>query len=343
VLDKFSWEDIKSIYVQEAFRRNVLHVPHVILPAIETVDDLMDTWMKLTNSGRVTMFNVFFMNTIARPKGKTIQEIKDAYDITWGKLPDRLLEELKKGIESILSVKKLPQVMKYFGLEMEDEGIAELILWSFDNKLEGSVKYGQFPLTGGIRVNVWKQRVKLWKQIHTNPVPLLQFLPPPTPNQRRYAPYAPTSRCLRQLSQKDELSMELDAEVTTVNCDCKRCRHEVKLQQERQNWIPYKNNPRMLFVARLDYKTEEKAIQERLTSYGDIRNINIIRDKSNASRGYAIVEFDSQESVTSAIEGTKRNPLIIDGKNVLLDVVRAGLDKKFYPRKWGGGVGPGRR
>ena len=66
--------------------------------------------------------------------------------MTWGKLPDETILKLKKGCESIIKVTKLPDVLKHIGVIMSNDAIAELILWSFDNKIEEKSRvYPPFP------------------------------------------------------------------------------------------------------------------------------------------------------------------------------------------------------
>lgn len=104
-------------------------------------------WMSRTNAGRVTMFNVFFLETIARPAGKSISEIKREYDLCWGRLLPETMQKLKTGAAEIMQVKTLPQVLKRMGIDAEDAAIAELILWAFENKEEKSSReYPEFPV-----------------------------------------------------------------------------------------------------------------------------------------------------------------------------------------------------
>jgi hypothetical protein len=146
VTDTISWSDIREIYIQEAFRRNTLHIGHVVLPSMPTVDSLLDMWMSRTNAGRVTMFNVFFLETIARPQGKSIEDIKRGYDLCWGKLMPDTLKLLKTGAQEILAVDTLPEVLKKMGIVVTNEAIAELMLWAFENKEEnGGRVYPEFP------------------------------------------------------------------------------------------------------------------------------------------------------------------------------------------------------
>ncbi len=151
---------------------------HFIVPSVGSVEDLMEMWMKLTNAGRVTMFNVFFMQVVARPEGKNVEEIKISYDKTWGKISFSLMNSLKLGIQEILHVKTLPEVFQRLGVSIEPEGIAELILWAIDNKHEGHKYYPPLPKTGGERVERWKSRHVLFRAIQESPIPVVEFVPP---------------------------------------------------------------------------------------------------------------------------------------------------------------------
>lgn len=76
ITEKYSWNDLKYFYVEEAFRRNARFISHIALATIGNPEDLLTFWMKETKAGRVTMFNVLFLETIARPEGSTIEDIK---------------------------------------------------------------------------------------------------------------------------------------------------------------------------------------------------------------------------------------------------------------------------
>ena len=233
VTDSISWSDIKHIYIQEAIRRNVLHLGHVILPSLDTETAVLDMWMQRTYAGRVTMFNVFFLDTIARPSGQSIEDIKRGYDVCWGKLMVETLEKLKKGSLEILSVKTLPEVFKKMGIEAKEEAIVELILWGFENKEELERReYPEFPKKAGKCTRVWKERVKLWKAIHNGPITQLEFLPPPPLFLKRK--YSPVYNCLNKLENKEEV------EIFKQECDCKRCQVEVLVKQQRLEWKPHK-------------------------------------------------------------------------------------------------------
>ena len=74
--------------------------------------------------------------------------------------------------------------------------------------------------------------------------------------------------------------------------------HQKILQEREKNWDPH-NNPtatkdpyKTLFVARLSYELNEEDLRREFERYGRIRDVKLIRDKLQKSRGYAFIEFE---------------------------------------------------
>ncbi|KAF7458536.1 RNA recognition motif-containing protein [Cryptosporidium felis] len=92
-----------------------------------------------------------------------------------------------------------------------------------------------------------------------------------------------------------------------------------------------------LFIARLNYDTSEKTLRRELEVYGNILNLKIVRDSCGESRGYAFVEFESEESLRLAYYSLNRKE--IDGWKVLVDVERGRTVENWLPKRLGGGLG----
>ncbi len=85
--------------------------------------------------------------------------------------------------------------------------------------------------------------------------------------------------------------------------------------------MSYSNAFHTLFVGRLSYETTEKKLRREFEEYGPIKMIRIVLDNdSDKSRGYAFIEFENEQDMTTAFrrsEGKK-----IDGKRIIVDVER---------------------
>lgn len=102
-----------------------------------------------------------------------------------------------------------------------------------------------------------------------------------------------------------------------------------------------KSNPhRTVFIARLDFNTTEETLFEVFGRYGSIRSLRLVTDtKTGKSKGYAFVEFTEESETKTVLRETKDERLVIDGRKVLIDRVRAGVIPSWLPRRLGGGLG----
>lgn len=102
--------------------------------------------------------------------------------------------------------------------------------------------------------------------------------------------------------------------------------HKEKNDLLAQDWDPHHNskatsNPyTTLFVGRLSYDVTDKKLRREFETYGPIRSVQVVTDSDGKSRGYAFIEFENENDMTSAVrkaEGRK-----IDGRRIVCDVER---------------------
>lgn len=75
-----------------------------------------------------------------------------------------------------------------------------------------------------------------------------------------------------------------------------------------------------LFVGRLSYETTEKKLRREFEQFGNIISIRVVHDLDRKPRGYAFIEFESEQDMMNAYKrGDGRK---IDGRRVVLDVER---------------------
>ncbi len=101
-----------------------------------------------------------------------------------------------------------------------------------------------------------------------------------------------------------------------------------------------------IYVGNLDYNTSEQELRQIFEAYGQVENVNMIRDQySGQPRGFAFVEMSSDEDAEKAIAGT--NGMQVGARNLTVNEARpkgnrAGGGGGGGGRGFGGGGGGGR-
>src|SRR4051812_9398813 len=103
--------------------------------------------------------------------------------------------------------------------------------------------------------------------------------------------------------------------------------------------------PAKVFVGNLDFNTTKDEVQSLFSQVGEIRDVFLPTDReSGRPRGFAFVEFASDEDAAKAIE--KFNGYELSGRalrvNAAEDRPRTGGGGGGRPRTFGGGGGAGR-
>ena len=76
-----------------------------------------------------------------------------------------------------------------------------------------------------------------------------------------------------------------------------------------------------LFIGNLPYTIDEAGLKELFSEVGTVTECTLITDRdSGRSKGFAFVEFDSDEEADKAIE--KFNDHEIDGRKMIVNVAR---------------------
>lgn len=106
---------------------------------------------------------------------------------------------------------------------------------------------------------------------------------------------------------------------------------------ERDRNIINSDPRKTIFIGRLNYETNEQTIKRSFENYGDIKRVRLIKNKEGKSRGYAFLEFKDTSGAKLAYD--KADGKRIDGVHILVDWELARIDKKWLPRRLGGGKG----
>lgn len=85
--------------------------------------------------------------------------------------------------------------------------------------------------------------------------------------------------------------------------------------EERSDRRPPSGNT--VFVGGLSYQSSKESVEEFFSKCGNIANIRIATNEDGRPRGFAHVEFDSEDAVKSALELTGKR---LDGREIRVDV-----------------------
>jgi U1 small nuclear ribonucleoprotein len=133
--------------------------------------------------------------------------------------------------------------------------------------------------------------------------------------------------------RKDRITME------------KKNKHEALLETLRSAYKPSEysmvSDPyKTLFVGRLAFETTERTLRRVFEEWGRVANIKIVTDREGSSRGYAFIEYEDERDLKDAYKFA--DGIKIDGRHILVDVERGRTVPGWFPRRLGGGRGPGR-
>ena len=92
-----------------------------------------------------------------------------------------------------------------------------------------------------------------------------------------------------------------------------------------------------LFVGNLSYQTGENDLQDYFAQAGSVTSVNLMLDKmTGKSRGFACLEFASQDDANKAIEQFHNKEF--QGRSLTVNIARPREDRPPQ-RSWGGGGG----
>jgi len=92
-----------------------------------------------------------------------------------------------------------------------------------------------------------------------------------------------------------------------------------------------------IFVAKLNFDTQESDLQDAFSQYGEIESVKIIMDKfTGRSKGFGFVEMPNDEEAMNAIN--ELNDAEVDGRTI---VVKKAEPRENRSNNRGGGGGGG--
>lgn len=86
-----------------------------------------------------------------------------------------------------------------------------------------------------------------------------------------------------------------------------------------------------IFIAKLNYDTQEETIREAFEVFGEVSSVKIIMDKfSGRSKGFGFVEMPVEEEGTAAIN--QLNESEIDGRTIVVKKANPRNENNRYNR-----------
>ena len=96
-----------------------------------------------------------------------------------------------------------------------------------------------------------------------------------------------------------------------------------------------------IYVGNLDYKTGEQELRQIFEGYGQVENVNMVRDQySGQPRGFAFVEMANDEEAQKAIAAV--NGMQLGSRNITVNEARPKTPRTGGGGEIRGGFGGGR-
>ncbi len=91
-----------------------------------------------------------------------------------------------------------------------------------------------------------------------------------------------------------------------------------------------------IYVGNLNFQTDEEALRQAFSQFGQVDNVNIVRDRDTGQpRGFAFVEMANDSEAETAMQ--QLNGSALDGRNLTVNEARPKTDRGG--RGGGGGRG----
>ncbi|KAG2244913.1 hypothetical protein Bca4012_080020 [Brassica carinata] len=118
---------------------------------------------------------------------------------------------------------------------------------------------------------------------------------------------------------------------SSTSLSCYRNRRLPKIQASLSNY-PLASK---IMVRNLPFSTSEDFLQKEFSAFGEIAEVKLVKDESmKRSKGYAFVQFTSQDDAFLALETMDRR--MYNGRMIYIDIAKPGkLDFQQQPRTSG--------
>ena len=91
-----------------------------------------------------------------------------------------------------------------------------------------------------------------------------------------------------------------------------------------------------IFIAKLDYDTQEADIRDAFEAFGEVSSVKVIMDKfTGRSKGYGFIEMPNDDEGSEAIDSL--NDSEIDGRTIVVKKSKPKESNSRYNSRGGGG------
>ena len=161
---------------------------------------------------------------------------------------------------------------------------------------------------------------------------LLEKTDPPNP------PKDPeTYTGVRKRKEMQKVQLEAKAQAAKEDLLRKKKEYDANKAAEQNPEKFTSNKYNTLFVARLNAATTEETLQKTFAEYGPLEKVVLVKSPEGTPKGYAFVEFKSEQDMTLAYR--RANGMKLDDNRIVVDVERGRTVKGWFPRRLGGGLG----
>jgi RNA recognition motif-containing protein len=102
---------------------------------------------------------------------------------------------------------------------------------------------------------------------------------------------------------------------------------------------PSQSNPNKVYVGNLPYSVDDAQMREMCAEFGEIKDVKVISDYATGrSKGFAFVEFTSEDAANKCVEGL--NGREMDGRALNVTIARPQAPRGDRPSFGGGGGRP---
>ena len=99
---------------------------------------------------------------------------------------------------------------------------------------------------------------------------------------------------------------------------------------------PSQPNPKKIYIGNLPYSVDETQLRDLCSPFGEIVDVKLITDYATGrSKGFAFVEFATEEAATPAIEAL--NGTELDGRALMVTLARPQQPRENRSFQGGGG------
>jgi RNA recognition motif-containing protein len=107
-----------------------------------------------------------------------------------------------------------------------------------------------------------------------------------------------------------------------------------KIQENKKETKPFKtpvnNNLHTAFIRNLPLLLDESKVNKNFKSFGKIKTVRLMKTGEGKSKGFGYIDFESEEGLNKAIKESSLSPIIIEGKQIVVEKAKSSFNDKVY-------------